>query len=247
MLRNMHDLEHYTLAATDGDIGKVKDVYFDDATWVVRYLVVETGSWLASRKVLISPASVQQCDWNSHRLTVNITREQVKASPDVDTAKPVSRQHEMDHLGYYGLPFYWGTGGVWDTASAPAAPAPEPRDDVRLRSGEEVSGYHIHASDGDIGHVDTLLVNEDSWAVQYLVINTSNWWVGHKVLIAPEWIDSISWEEQKVFLDIDRATVQASPPYDETAPLSREHETVLYTHYQRSVYWSIETHGDPRE
>ncbi|MDE1164420.1 MAG: PRC-barrel domain-containing protein [Pseudomonas sp.] len=243
MLRSMHDLAHYTLGATDGDIGEVKDFYFDDATWVIRYLVVETGTWLASRKVLIAPASIQHCDWQTQRLTLNITREQVKASPDIDTDKPVSRQHEMDYLGYYGYPFYWGTGGLWDAARP--EPALEPKDDVRLRSGKEVTGYHIQAKDGEIGHVHGLLVNEESWAVQYLVVNTSNWWVGHKVLIAPEWIDDISWQEQKVFLDLDRDSVKNSPAYDDTLPLSREHETVLYTHYRRTVYWSVETRVDP--
>ncbi|MGC1331134.1 PRC-barrel domain-containing protein [Pseudomonas sp.] len=247
MLRSMHDLTHYTLGATDGDIGEVKDVYFDDATWVIRYFVVETGSWLKSRRVLISTQSIQHCDDETRQLTLSITREQVKASPDIDTHKPVSRQHEMDHLGYYGYPYYWGTGGLWNSARADAS-APdkviEPKDNLRLRSGQQVSGYHIQATDGEIGHVDSLLINDASWAVQYLVVNTSNWWVGHKVLIAPEWTEAVSWEEQKVFLDLDRASIQASPAYDEAVALSREHETVLYAHYQRTVYWSVETRTD---
>ena len=113
MLRNLKDIEKCTLHATDGDIGQVKDLYFDDHAWVVRYLIVDTGSWLFDRKVLISPISIQKPDWPEHSLPAAITRDQVKNSPDVDTDKPVSRQHEAQYLGYYGYPTYWGGAGMW--------------------------------------------------------------------------------------------------------------------------------------
>jgi|SRR5450830_423961 len=109
MLRNTKDLDNFAIRATDGEIGNIKDMYFDDDAWVLRYFVVETGSWLSSRKVLISTVSVQQPDWHGKTLPVSITKSQVSSSPDID--KPVSRQNEEQYLGYYGYPYYWGGTG----------------------------------------------------------------------------------------------------------------------------------------
>ncbi len=119
MLRSMKDLENYTIRATDGTIGHVKDFYFDDEAWVIRYLVVDTGSWLSSRKVLISPIAIGHPDWTEKVLPVSITKEQVKNSPNIDTDKPVSRQHEIRYLGYCGYPFYWGGVGLWGATMYP--------------------------------------------------------------------------------------------------------------------------------
>ena len=119
MLRSMKNLEDYAIRATDGIIGHVKDFYFDDEAWVIRYLVVDTGTWLSSRKVLISPIAIGRPDWTVRVLPVSITKEQVKNSPDIDTQRPVSRQHEIGHLGYYGHPYYWGGAGLWGDGAYP--------------------------------------------------------------------------------------------------------------------------------
>ena len=116
MLRTMKDFEDYAIHATDGVIGHVKDFYFDDEAWVILYFVVETGGWLSSRKVLISPIAISHPDWTDKVLPVSITKEQVKNSPDIDTDKPVSRQHEMRYLGYYDYSYYWGGVGLWAAA-----------------------------------------------------------------------------------------------------------------------------------
>ena len=112
MLRTINDLEDYAIRATDGDIGHVKDVYFDDETWVVRYLVVDTGTWLSSRKVLLSPIAIGQPNWTDKVLPASITKDQVENSPDINTKKPVSRQQEIRLLEYYGYPYYWGNCGM---------------------------------------------------------------------------------------------------------------------------------------
>ena len=253
MLRSLHDLEHYTIGATDGDIGEVKDFYFDDEAWVIRYFVVETGSWLLSRKVLIAPVAIQHPDWAGQRLSVALTQDQVKNSPDIDTDKPVSRQHEARYLGYYGYPYYWG--GTYLAASefthaqeqheqeknAEIERFRHEDEDPHLRSCKAIIGYHIAATDGEVGHVESLLINEETWAVQYLVVNTSNWWVGHKVLIAPEWIEAVSWVDKTVTVDLGREAVKASPPYESAGQLNREREADLYRHYARTEYWVSET------
>jgi hypothetical protein len=113
MLHSMTDIENCTIGATDGFIGHVKDLYFDDEAWVTRYLIVETGEWLSRRRVLISPIALTQPNWQEKILPAAITQDQVKRGPNIDTDKPVSRQHEIGYLGYYGYPYYWGGGGLW--------------------------------------------------------------------------------------------------------------------------------------
>ena len=267
MLRSMNDLENYAIRATDGNIGHVKDFYFDDQAWVIRYLIVDTGSWLSSREVLISPIAIGNPDWTKKVLPVSITKEQVKNSPHIDTDKPVSRQHEMRYLGYYGYPPYWGGAGFWGGDAYPSlmmtgyggfgstpyaadskaqeayARADEARhqdDDLHLRSCQAVMGYHIEASDGDIGHVQGLLVDEETWAIRYMIVNTSNWWLGHQVLIAPQWIKTVSWPEATVAVDLTRQAVQDAPPYDSTAQLDRTQEMGIHEHYGRPGYWAAE-------
>ncbi len=265
MLRSMNDLDDCVIRATDGIIGQVKDLYFDDHAWVIRYLVVDTGTWLSSRKVLISPIAIGHPNWTEKVLPVSITKEQVKNSPAIDTDKPVSRQNEMTYSGYYGYPYYWGGAGLWgggvypgsgyasvgvglppvvppevEEANACAqaqAAARHQDDDPHLRSSEAVKGYHIRASDGDIGHVQGLLVDEETWAIRYIIVDTSNWWLGHQVLIAPRWIEVVSWSDSKVSINLTRQAVKDAPPYDAEAQLDRKQESRIYKHYGRQGYW----------
>ena len=196
MLRNTKDLENYAISATDGPIGHVKDFYFDDDAWVIRYFMVDAGSWLSSREVLISPISVHHPNWLERTLPVSITKEQVRNSPDVDTDRPVSRQNEEQYMSYYGYPNYWGGGGVWGDGVYPYAMVPgyagygldrvdraerereeeaflraerarHRNDDPHLRSCKAVAGYRIHATDGEIGHVAGYLVDDETWAILY--------------------------------------------------------------------------------
>ena len=264
MLRNLHDLRDYAIRATDGDIGHVKDFYLDDQAWVIRYLVVETGSWLSSREVLISPIAIGHPDRQERTLPVSITREQVRDSPDIDTDKPVSRQHENQYLGYYGYAPYWGGPGLWGAGthpnlmmpafvSTPSVIQPQPdsahieasaahhySDDTHLRSCNVVVGYHIHASDGEIGHVHGMLVDEETWAIRYLIVNTSNWWIGHQVLIAPDWIHDVSWIDGTVSVNVTRQQVKDAPPYDPSIQVDRMHEVSVYRHYGNMAYWEKE-------
>ena len=263
MLRQTKDLQDLNIVATDGAIGEVTDLYFDDQAWVIRYLVVDAGSWLSSRKVLISPIAAGKPDWPDKLLPVSMTREQVKNSPDIDTDMPVTRQHESDYLDYYNYPYYWGGMGLWgsggypymlvpgDAGYLPAAGTRAEADaaqaraeerqrdsDPHLRSCKAVVGYHIEASDGEIGHVQGLLVDEESWAIRYMVVSTSNWWLGHDVLVAPQWIKRMNWAEQTVAVDLTRDALKQAPWYDPAVPLSRELEIAVYKHYGRAGYWT---------
>ena len=271
MLRSMTDLQDYAIRATDGTIGHVKDFYFDDEAWVIRYLVVDTGTWLSSRKVLISPIAIGHPDWTGRILPVSITKEQVKNSPDIDTHKPVSRQHEMRYLGYYGYPYYWRGAGLWGEGAYPskmltslgyggsdaeyrhvqaehARATPEAgrhlNDDPHLRSCQEVIGYHIQATDGDIGHVKDLLVDEETWAIRYMIVDTNNWWLDHRVLIAPQWIQGVSWSDSTVAVNLTRQAVKDAPPYDSEILLERNQEMSIQEQHGRPGFWAWEVKRD---
>jgi len=263
MLRSMHDLDNYSIAATDGNIGEVIDFLFDDHEWVLRYFVVETGSWLSSRKVLLSPIGIQKINWRKKEFPAFITKEQVKNSPNIDTDKPVSRQHEIDTLGYYGYPYYWGSAGIWGDSMYPyslyggivqypeeheeldtnaltreeANRESHQNDDPNLRSCKTIIGYHIHATDGEIGHVSGLIIEDDTMAVRYLIVDTANWFGGHKTLISPEWIKNMDWLEQSVTSNLTRDKIKTAPEYQAKESLNREQEIAVYDHYGLPGYW----------
>ena len=228
MLRSVKDLDALAVEATDGVIGHVKDFYFDDTSWVIRYLVVETASWLSSRKVLISPISIGHPDWTRRTLPVKITKEQVRNSPDIDTEKPVSRQHEARYLRYYGYPLHREAQRERQREHA----------DPHLRSCRAIMNYHIHAADGEIGHVQGFLVDDETWAIRYVVANTSNWWLGHEVPIARERIKEVSWSGASITVDVTREAVRDALLVDPSTPLDRECVRDLREHSERPVYWT---------
>lgn len=251
MLTNTKHLKGFVIRSKDGELGTVEQFYFDDETWAIRYLVVETGGWLGGRQVLVSPISIIRADWESRRLDVALTKNQVENCPDIDTHKPVSRQHEAAYFGYYGYPYYWDGPYLWGPAlypaglvvgatnSAEAVAATIRREslDSHLRSTDEVTGYNMGATDGEIGHLDGFMVDDVAWAIRYIEVSTRNWWPGKKVLISPAWIESVSWTDSKVYVGLTRDAIQSGPEYDESSPISRAYEHSMYTHYGRPPYW----------
>lgn len=254
MLRKASEFIGHTIHATDGEIGSVSTIYFDDERWTVRYLVVDTGKWLPGRKVLVSPIAVRQARWSSRGFDVSLTREQIKNGPDIDTRRPVSRQHEANYSMYYGYPYYWGGAGLWGAGGFPtylarteavremeearAKQQALDREDAHLRDVQTVKGYHLKATDGEIGHVDDFLVEDESWAIRYLVVDTSNWLGGRHVLVSPGWVESVSWEESRVHVLVTRQAVKDSPEYVAAGEVTRQYEEDLHAHYGRAGYWS---------
>jgi hypothetical protein len=246
MIRSAKHLKRFDVIATDGSIGTIHDFYFDDERWAVRYLVVDTGTWLPGRRVLISPYSVTRTEWGEQRVLLSITREQVKTSPGIDTDKPVSRQHEADYLAHYGYPYYWAHTGLWAAYPTPMLPSAIRREqfeattagakrgaesgDSHLRSVAEVRHYLIRATDGDLGHVDDILIDDVSWAVRYFVLDTSNWWGGRHVLAAPSWITGIDWASKTVDVNVSRDAIKSAPPYDRAEHVDRQWEAAYHQH-----------------
>jgi hypothetical protein len=233
-------MEGYAIGGTDGVIGHVKDCYFDDAAWVVRYLVVETGDWLDHRKVLISPLSVGKPNWTEKIFPVSIAQIQVKARYWGEDLCADALVPEQTNSGSAA------SGAQLLIAQQGASEPRHDRDNPYLRSANTVTHYHVHATDGDIGHIGGLLVDDRTWAVRYLVVSTSNWWGGHDVLMAPEWIDAIDWSEGRVVVDLSRQSIRNSPPYDSAKPIVRDLETGTFKHYGRDGYWPRDSHAASR-
>jgi PRC-barrel domain len=263
MLTKTTNVKGFTIQATDGELGTVDQCYFDDETWAIRYLTVETGGWLGGRQVLISPFSVIHTDLQAKRLDVTLTKKQVENSPNIDTHQPVSRQHEAAYLGYYGYPYYWGGPYLWGSAYYPTYPTgvaiptnvsqEELADKIRrestdshLRSTEAVTGYHIEAADGEIGHVDGFVLDDAAWAIRYIEVATRNWWPGKKVLVSPAWIERVSWTKSKVYTGLSREAIKKCPEYIESMPITREYENRIYLHYGRPPYWLHEAERESR-
>lgn len=237
MLRNLNALTGYKLQATDGELGAVDEFYFDDVSWKVRYMVVRTGGWLAGRKVLISPVALGSPNWKNETFPANLTMEQVRNSPDIDTEKTVTRQHELDLHGHYAWPLYWGDafyGGSMSGSPLLMESEPQPfrGGDSHLQGTRAVTGYGLHAADGHVGHVRDYIV-DDGWNIRYLVVDTGIWLPGRKVLISPHWIESVNWDTAEVFVDLTREAIKRSPEYDPDHAVSEDYESELYDHYGR--------------
>jgi hypothetical protein len=219
MLQNIKELYGNKLAALDGDIGRVKDFYFDDKTWVIRYLVADTGSWLAGRLVLLSPHAFGKLDQFERTLHIKLRKQRMEDSPAIEAHKPVSRQDETDHYRYYGWPAYWEGDAMWGLGGYPMVIPPtkdergaklrhHPRDDQHLQSAQAVDGYEIKATDGVIGTVNGFMVDDKSWAIRELVAETGHWYSGKQLMIAPGKIDRISHEDSTVFVNLTKAQIQ---------------------------------------
>jgi hypothetical protein len=240
-------LKGYAIEASDGAIGIVSDFLFDDSTWVVRWLVVDAGTWLTERKVLIHPSAIGGVSHERRELAVTLTVEQVKASPDIHQDQPVSRQMEYNLYDHYGWDPLWGGtlfgGDLMASRLVPAFPYDgggavevgqevDARDeDPHLRSTADVAGYHILANDGEIGHVENFLIDDTNWRVRYLIVDTKNWWPGQHVLLSPRSVKEIDGADRLVHVDVTRDQVKGCPPWDPVSLLDEPYEKRLHDYY----------------
>lgn len=253
MLWDASAITGYAVEASDGSLGTVSDLLFEDVGWVVRWLVVDTGNWLPGRKVLLPLSALGKPDGPKRHFPVKLTIQQIKDSPDLDTDQPVSRQIEADVYSYYGWDPYW-SGGNFGAADAMATPfvaplfgsAPPPREsertdaernagDPHLRSIAAMTGRHIDATDGEIGHVEDFLVDDAGWAIRYLKVDTKNWWPGERVLIAPQSVQDIDWAERLIHLNVNRDKVKGSPSYDPSVAVDGAYDEKFLTYY--GIHW----------
>jgi len=228
MLRSIKQLYGDKLGASDGEIGQVKDFYFDDQSWAVRYVVADTGNWLTSRQVLLSPHAFGGLLQTGKVLRVDLTRKQIEDSPPIELHQPVSRQYEEEYHRYYGWPYYWQGDGLWGMSGfpileMPANPLPteqagatgpmsEPAD-AHLRSAQAVNGYHVKAGDDMAGHICDFMMDDKTWAIGQLVVKTGHRFTGKEVLLPVGKVGRISYDESTIFVNSTREAMEQSPAH----------------------------------
>jgi sporulation protein YlmC with PRC-barrel domain len=245
MLHKANHLKGYKLHSINGEIGKVKEFYFDDHHWAVRYLVADTGGWLSDHQVLISPYAIHAINEPQKNIALYLSNQQIEGCPSLESDQPVSKHYEAAYYGYYGWPMYfdgpylWGQspillrGAALSDGKNPGGKAWDPS----LRSMRDVTGHAIHATDGEIGHVEDFIIDDETWAIRYLIVSTQNVLPGKKALISPHWIERVSWEDSAVFTSLSRDEIKRSPTYEEMLLVTREYEAGLHRYYGRKGYW----------
>jgi uncharacterized protein YrrD len=258
MLYNLKDLFDYTVQGKDEEVGHVHDFYFHDQRWEALYLIIDTGPWFFGKKILAATEAVGVPIQEDSVLPVDLTKEQIQGSPAIDLTHPISDRQLAELHVYYnwtqvGSPVlepklaYLPPGALVESEIRPSETAEkteQPNPNPYLRSAREVMGYHINARDGEIGHVESFLINPQDWYLRYIIVDTRNWLPGHKVLISPVWIEDIRWAEQEVYVELKRETIKNSPEYDPTQPVERGYEERLYRHYGRRGYWTEEEQSE---
>ena len=199
----------YTLDSVDEEIGRIREFYFDDRHWVIRYVVADTGSWLAGRQVLISPDALDAVSREQQRIVLGLTKREIEEQPSLNLDQPVAPQ----------------LGAAWDG---------------QLRSTRDVNRFYVQATDGEMGHVEDVIIDDDAWVIRYLVINTQNWGPGKRILISPQWIERMTWDHGAMFVGLSGQTIRQSPEFTERTLIARDYERQLYRYHNRRGYWTDE-------
>ena len=240
-LRRVRELTELMILGTDGEIGSVQEVYFDDRNWAIRYLVVKAGGWLLSREVLLAPAAVAEINDAHRTMKVALTKDQIRRAPPIEAAKPLSRDYEEAYFRHFQWAPYWEPGPTEWASSVPypempplpidtTLPADAPKN-PHLRSSREITGYDIHAMNGAIGHVEDLVVDDETWTVRYIEVDTRNWLPGKNVLLQMMRIDHISWVDRSVAVMLSRQAIESAPAYDPSKLITPSYEVQLFKHY----------------
>lgn len=246
MLRSLNEILGYRVETLDGVLGRVKDFLFDDQSWGIQYLAVDTGDWLLDGRVLIAPQTAREPVWSSGVIPVTLTKEQVASSPGIESHVPVSRRYERWRPDYYSWQLNWlassplgiGAPGILMPVTMAQAEEPDsqPAPEEHLQSARDVTGYRAGALDGEVGRVADFLVLTETWVIRYLVVETRRWIPGRKVLVSPAWVTRMDWPEKRLHMDLNREEIRNSVAFDPSAPVNREREVRLYDYYGRPRY-----------
>jgi sporulation protein YlmC with PRC-barrel domain len=244
MLRRARKLFGYTVRATDGNLGKIIDLYLDAQSWTIRYLAVETGPWLLGRRALVRPTKAEEPQDDERVVPILISREEVEKSPEIELAKTVP-QEEMAQLDeYWGWPHRLAESRLVQRLPVDEAHVAREQDAIdrqkprsHLWSAREIRGYRIRARDGEFGRVEDFYLTTDEWMIRYLMIDTQAWGEGRHVLIAPPWLEEFDWRERTLAVGLTQEQIEASPFFDPSEPITREYELALCEHYGRDGYW----------
>ena len=199
------------LLASDGTIGTISDFLFEEATWSVRYVLVDTGKWLAGRQVLLSPrAFVHEPFGQPGTARARLSRSQIEESPALATGEPLTRGFERAYFRHFGWPSYWMG------PSLGAALAPVDTSEVRLLSVKELTGGLAQASDTRIGKVKNFSLSSLSWMVREIVVDAGHWYSERLVLIQPGLVERVGMAESVLYIGRSRLEVLSAPSLSET-------------------------------
>jgi sporulation protein YlmC with PRC-barrel domain len=219
MQHNINSLIGNRIEATDGEIGKVVEFYFDDETWTIRYLILKIENWISGRKVLISPEALVKGTTSSETFFINLTKKQVISSPDIDTDKPVFRQQEIELYGHYSWKGYWESGFyAGGLGSQIDSKENHKRVDVdlHLRSSNQLTGYEIFGIEGEIGHIKDFIIDDQTWKLIFLVIGTNHQLGGNNILVAAGHIKQLLWSDSEVYTDLKFSSIKDCSLFDES-------------------------------
>jgi hypothetical protein len=253
MLWNVSVIKGYAVAGSNGPLGTASDFLFDDASWKMRWLIVDTGDRCSDRQALVPASVLDRPDPALRCFSVNLTVQEAKNCQSPDQDLPVSRQGGRDLHAYYGWEPYLA-GSCFEGAIAAkfvprpycaemrlrdreTATPPKKFGDPHLRSVEEIIGYHVHATDGEIGHVEDFLAEESGWDIRSVKVSTKSWISRTSVLVSPVSVTMIDWIERLVFLDIDRQKVKLSTPYDPRTTVDGRYAASALPYYDDR--WSL--------
>jgi sporulation protein YlmC with PRC-barrel domain len=235
MLMSLAELVGFSIQAADGQIGKVSDFYFDEKEWIVRYLIDQTGSWFSRRQVVIAPACIVKIDIGKKEIVTGLTRSQVENSPRIDLGKPLAQDEEQQIINYYHWPDYKSLTKEWMMQRNMAAD--KISSGPNLHSSQTITGYHIITREEEVGFVENMIVDDKNWMIRYLVIDANFGLESKKILIAPDWIDTINWHERDMSVNIATKKMSECPTFDLSMPIRREYENLLYEHFECKKYW----------
>jgi hypothetical protein len=245
MKRSLKKLKKFSLEATDGEKGKVKNFLFDDDTWVIRYLEADLGNFFSEKRVLIPRQHLGKPLWDDKHFPVHLTVKEIENSPGLESDMPVSRQYETTLLAHYQVQPYWPeamAGYVGrESLLGPDYPFKLPRregeideESTHLRSFSEVKGYYIKATDDLFGHIDDLIIDDADWQIVFAVIDTKNLTPWSKEVIVPiELLEEISFPDKEVRIHLPKEEIKNAPAYDPDREWTPDYEAEVYNFYGR--------------
>ena len=251
MLRSLREISGCVITAEDGEVGRCRDFLIDDRMWVVRYMVANTAKWLPGRKVLVAPDFLARPDWPAGRLPIRLTRDQVATCPELDERSPVPRLYEAWYREHHSMPYYWAAndmGGAlsatWGTThpiplpdrSVSPSPLP-PENEIHLRSVHELAGFRVVARGGVAGRAADFLLDDETWALRYIVVEMRKLLLRREILVSPQWLDSVSYAPGEFQVGLTLEAIRGSRAYDASRPVDRAYEASLYDRYDRPYYW----------
>jgi len=238
------------VVGTDAPLGRIDDLLFDDNSWGLRYLVIDTRSWLPGRKVVLTPAELTDTAWLAKEIKVDRTRQEIEDSPPLEEHEPVSQQRESQLADYFDWPRLWGTSdalgtetpmGVGSEVAEAGSKAsreefsPEGRGDPHLRSCTHLKGYEVVAKDGELGAIQNLIIDTEGWRIDQLVVavDDSKWLTNTLRSFEPESVDKIDWEQRHLALDLTLKAIELRPEFNSNEPVNRVYEQQSYDYFGR--------------